>query len=137
MLDVLRRQFTWTDWANHAALAALRRASPAPVAAVRRLAHLAATEHLWLSRLERRPQPMPVWPDLDLDATAALLDELPELWKRYFERAGEAGLTGKRRLHQLQGRVVHQPRRRRAPPCREPRRLPSRSDRERPAQLGR
>jgi len=94
MLDVLRRQFTWTDWANHATLAALRRAAHAPASALRRLAHLAATEHLWLARLERRAQPMPVWPDLGLDETAAILDELPELWRRYFERAGEAGLTG-------------------------------------------
>lgn len=94
MLEVLRRQFAWTDWANHSTFAALRRAHPAPPQAARRLAHLAATEHLWLARLERRPQPMPVWPELDLEATGAYLDELPELWRRYFDRAGESGLTG-------------------------------------------
>jgi uncharacterized damage-inducible protein DinB len=94
MLELLRRQFSWTDWANRAALAAVRRADPAPATAVRRLAHLAATEHLWLARLERRAQSMPVWPELELDAIAALFDELPELWRRYFERAGESGLTG-------------------------------------------
>jgi len=93
MLEVLRRQFVWTDWANRTTLAALRRATPAPASGERRLAHLAATEHLWLARLERRPQPMPVWPEIDLAATAGLIEELPDLWRRYFERAGEAGLT--------------------------------------------
>lgn len=95
MLETLRRQFSWNDWANRECLAALRLGEPrralAPQA-VRRLAHLAAAEHLWLARLERRPQPMAVWPELSLEDIEALIEGLPELWRRYFDRAGESGL---------------------------------------------
>lgn len=40
--------------------------------AVRLYAHLAAAEHVWLSRLEGRTSAHPVWPDLSLADAAAL-----------------------------------------------------------------
>lgn len=95
MIETLRRQFSWNDWANRECLAALRQAPKSPAAppqAVRRLAHLGAAETLWLARLERRAQPMAVWPELALAEIASLVAELPELWRRYFDRAGESGL---------------------------------------------
>ncbi|MEO8502715.1 MAG: DinB family protein [Acidobacteriota bacterium] len=93
MLEMFRRQLAWSDWANRELLAALRRIERPPAPAVGRLAHVLAAEHLWLARLERRPQPMAVWPELALAEIAVLVEELPDLWRRYFERAGEAGLV--------------------------------------------
>ena len=93
MLEMLRRQLAWNDWANREFLAALRRVEPPPLQGVRRFAHVLAAEHLWLARLERRPQPMAVWPELALAEISVLVEELPDLWRRYSERAGEAGLV--------------------------------------------
>lgn len=75
---MLTRLLDHLAWADALVLASLR-AMPAGTAgharAVRLYAHLAAAEHVWLARLVGEPARYPVWPDLDLDAAAALAAE--------------------------------------------------------------
>jgi uncharacterized damage-inducible protein DinB len=78
---MLTRLFAHLDWADRRALAMLR-ATP-DRDAVRRLAHLLAAEEVWLARLEGRTPTQPVWPDLDLDACAALADANRARWASY------------------------------------------------------
>jgi uncharacterized damage-inducible protein DinB len=72
---VLRRLFDHLAWADGNARDALR-AMPASSAEATRAtalyAHVAAAEHVWLARLTGRPQEYAVWPELALDAGAAL-----------------------------------------------------------------
>jgi uncharacterized damage-inducible protein DinB len=86
-----RRLFEHDGWANAAALTALRE-GPAPAKAQRWMAHIVATEWHWLARLRQEPSAMPVWPDLDLERSAAELTELQGEWMRCLESLDEHGL---------------------------------------------
>jgi uncharacterized damage-inducible protein DinB len=44
--------------------------------AQRWMEHIVGAEFLWLSRLTGRPSPLDVWPELDLNACAARVEEL-------------------------------------------------------------
>jgi uncharacterized damage-inducible protein DinB len=81
-LVLLRRQFTWNDWANREALRAARAAGEAVPEARRLLAHMLGAERVWLARLSGEPSPLPVWPELTLDACEALLPELRRAWRK-------------------------------------------------------
>ena len=56
------------------------------------MAHVAATEWLWYDRLLGRPQTMPVWPDLTLEQSAALVDEMAGCWREYLAGLPAEGL---------------------------------------------
>lgn len=71
-------------WANAETLRSLRFAEPPP-RALRWLGHLVGSEYLWLARLRQEPSDLPVWPELDLDACTARLDDLALSWQRYLE----------------------------------------------------
>jgi uncharacterized damage-inducible protein DinB len=90
-LHRLRRLFEHDGWANAAVLESLR-ASPAPDKARRWLAHILASERIWLARLRQEPSSMRVWPDLALDDCAAELAELADEWTRCFDALTEADL---------------------------------------------
>ncbi|HUR95950.1 MAG TPA: DinB family protein [Gemmatimonadales bacterium] len=87
-----RKMLEHDGWANVAALAALR-AGHAPEPARAWMAHLVASERLWLARLLEEPSAMPVWPDLDLDSCAAELTGLQAEWMRYLESIDGHGLN--------------------------------------------
>ncbi|HEX8673704.1 MAG TPA: DinB family protein [Longimicrobium sp.] len=55
--------------------------------AVRLYAHVAAAEHVWLSRLEGRTPAHPVWPDLSLADAAALASDSIAALRGIAERA--------------------------------------------------
>jgi len=59
-------------WADARVFAAL--GPDAPADAVRLFAHLAAAAVLWWTRIEARPAPLPVWPDLSPDEAQRHLD---------------------------------------------------------------
>ena len=82
MPDILRL-FAYDHWANHEALISLTDAGSPPPGAVRRIAHIVAAEVLWLARLERRPAPLAVWPELSLSQCATWLGDVEAQWKRY------------------------------------------------------
>lgn len=86
-----RRLLEHDGWANAAALAALRQ-GPLPEQALAWMAHLIASERLWLARLREEPSSMPVWPDLDLETCAAALTDLSDEWMRCLESLDEPGL---------------------------------------------
>jgi uncharacterized damage-inducible protein DinB len=76
---------THDSWANAATLAALRQ-GPAPVKAVRWMAHIIGAERTWLARLREEPPTMPVWPELWLDACATELSALTAAWVQQLEQ---------------------------------------------------
>ncbi len=86
----LLRLFAYDDWANREALRSLRDGGPA--AARRRMAHIIGAQWTWLQRLAKGP-PVEVWPDLDLDACSAQLDELRERYGELFRTLTEEGLA--------------------------------------------
>jgi uncharacterized damage-inducible protein DinB len=47
---------------------------------------------MWLERLLREKQTLPVWPDVTLAQCKRETDELPGLWSDYLARLTEAGL---------------------------------------------
>jgi uncharacterized damage-inducible protein DinB len=75
MMDQIRTLFAHLAWADAEALAALKAADEPPARAVRLYAHVAAAEHVWLSRLRGRAPRVAVWPELDLEQAAALAAE--------------------------------------------------------------
>jgi len=62
----------WADSLARAAIEGLPDGCDERARAVRLYAHLAAAEHVWLSRLEGRTPAHPVWPDLPPAEAAAL-----------------------------------------------------------------
>jgi uncharacterized damage-inducible protein DinB len=90
--DDLARLFAHLDWADRRALEMLRATPDAD--ALRRLAHVLAAEEVWLARLEGRAPTQPVWPALDLDACAALVDENRARWSAYLGALTAEALAG-------------------------------------------
>jgi uncharacterized damage-inducible protein DinB len=85
MPEILEQLYNHDRWANDQIMAELRREAPDPETA-RLLAHVVATEHLWLSRIDMLKPRVAVWPTLSLDEIAALDTEnrkrLRELLRR-------------------------------------------------------
>ena len=65
----------WADSRAQSAIAGLDASSAERSDATRLYAHVAAAEHVWLSRLEGRAPVHPVWPELSLEAAGALAAE--------------------------------------------------------------
>ena len=81
--DYLKKLFSYDDWANREALAAIERA-PKPTERSRKLmAHIVAAEQLWLDRMRSDSQEMAVWPELTLAECRAQLDSLKSDWKKF------------------------------------------------------
>jgi uncharacterized damage-inducible protein DinB len=77
-MDDIERLFVYDDWANREALRSLAAAPPA--AASRRFAHILGAQRTWLQRIVGGP-PVAVWPEPDLRAFAAELDDLRRRWR--------------------------------------------------------
>jgi uncharacterized damage-inducible protein DinB len=65
----------WADAMVVSAMEALPADAPERAQALRLYAHLAASAHVWLSRIEGRTPRHVVWPDLSLEAARALGEE--------------------------------------------------------------
>ncbi len=76
------RLLRYDAWANAEAVLSLGRGTP-PVQALRWMGHIVGAELLWLSRLTEEPAPLPVWPQLDVEASAARVEELARAWPSY------------------------------------------------------
>jgi uncharacterized damage-inducible protein DinB len=85
MIRELERLFTYGDWAN---LAALQSVGDHAVAR-RRVAHIIGAERTWLHRLTGGPR-VEVWPDLDLQACRAQLEDLRARWRGFLGMLDEA-----------------------------------------------
>ena len=95
LLEHLRRQFAYDSWANHEVLTALSASPGSSGRPLQLLAHILAAERLWLERITKQPQSLPVWPDLSLDRCEAQIAELTKLWSEYLERLSPAQLSDK------------------------------------------
>ena len=80
-----RRLFRYDRWANRECVNALRSVSDPPSKSVRWLAHIVAAEALWLARIQRRPQPMPVWADFGIAELPRVLEAVGGEWEKFLE----------------------------------------------------
>lgn len=72
MLTALLDHLAWADALTLEVLRAMPAAAPETAKSVAIYAHLAASAHVWLARLEGRAPEHPVWPVLDLEQAATL-----------------------------------------------------------------
>jgi uncharacterized damage-inducible protein DinB len=93
LLEYLRRQFAYDEWANREVLAGLRRSAHPTERPLQLLAHILAAERLWLERIRKEPQSLPVWPDFSFDQCRAQIAKLAELWRELFGQLSPTGLS--------------------------------------------
>ena len=93
MVNYLRKLFVYDAWANREFLTALKSLPEEPLP-MKRLVHILSAEKLWYERLNSQPQSLPVWPEFGWQQCEALLAELDDLWRNYFERITDADLDG-------------------------------------------
>ncbi|HYG62029.1 MAG TPA: DinB family protein [Thermoanaerobaculia bacterium] len=87
-LDDIRRLFAYDAWANRETLASLRSASSRsapPEQALRWMAHIAATEGLWLSRILADGERVVVWPELTLGECEERTAAMARRWTVYLD----------------------------------------------------
>ena len=87
------RLFAYDGWANQEAVAALRTISPPPPRALKLMAHIVASQRLWMERLQHKPQTLPVWPEFTTEQCEQQASELTALWKQYLAASSEAQLA--------------------------------------------
>lgn len=93
LIEHFIRLFAYDGWANQEVLAGMR-AAKTPLPRARQLmAHIFASERLWMERLEQKPQTLPVWPELTADECERQATVLPALWKDYLAGSSEADLA--------------------------------------------
>ncbi len=93
LVEYLRRQFAYDDWANREVLAALKVSQSSTSKPRQLLAHILSAERLWLERIRKQPQTFPVWPDFSLDQCEGQISELASLWRGYLEHVSPAALS--------------------------------------------
>lgn len=93
LIEYLRRQFAYDDWANREVLATLRVSDSSTTRPLQLLAHILSAERLWLERIHKQPQSLPVWPDFTLDQCEAQIAELARLWHEFLGQLSAAGLS--------------------------------------------
>jgi uncharacterized damage-inducible protein DinB len=93
LLEHLRRQFAYDEWANREVLTGLK-ASRNPTARPRQLlAHILSAERLWLERIRQQPQTLAVWPDFTLDQCEEQVVDLARRWPEFLSQISPAGLS--------------------------------------------
>ena len=93
LVEYLRRQFVYDDWANREVLAGLRASARPAARPLQLLAHILSAERLWLERIRNQPQSLPVWPDFTVGQCEAQIAELAGLWHEFLGRLSDAGLS--------------------------------------------
>ena len=80
------RMFAYDHWANCECLAAMRSAGSVSAETVGRMAHILSAQKLWLERILKQPQSIPVWPSSTIEDCMVLTDEMSEAWRSYLAR---------------------------------------------------
>ena len=83
MMDHLQRFLRYNAWANREALKSL--SANAPASALKRMAHLAATEGLWLDRIAEKTTGA-VWPDQDLEKIGEAVATVESRWRELMKK---------------------------------------------------
>ena len=92
LVDYLRRQFAYNEWANREMLASIAKYDPNE-RTLQLMGHILAAEILWLDRMQQRPQSVPVWPAIDLAACRTKSVEMAEAWRAYVQPMTEQDLS--------------------------------------------
>ena len=85
LADSLRRQFAYDEWANQEVLRAIEANSGDHARSLELLAHILSAERLWLERLKKQPQSLPVWPKIDFEQCLGQAQEMGRLWRDHLE----------------------------------------------------
>lgn len=93
IIEHFTRLFAYDGWANQEVLAGLRTAVTPLPRALALMAHIFASERLWMERLEQKAQTLPVWPEFTIEECDRQATELPALWKNYLVASSEADLA--------------------------------------------
>ena len=89
----LTRLFEYDAWANREVLSNLRaQATPQP-RPLKLMAHILASQHLWMARMHPQQQTLPVWPDLTIEDCEKQAADLQALWRNYLRRSSEPDLA--------------------------------------------
>jgi len=80
------RMFAYDHWANRECLAAMRAAASLSPDTIGRMAHILSAQKLWLERILKQPQTMPVWPTATIEECMTLADEMSAQWQTYLTR---------------------------------------------------
>jgi uncharacterized damage-inducible protein DinB len=93
LMGHLRRQFAYDAWANREVLARLSASARPTERPLQLLAHILSAQRLWLERIRRQPQSLPVWPVFSIDLCEAQINELALLWREFLSQLTPAGLS--------------------------------------------
>ena len=88
------RLFAYDHWANRECLAAMRAGDSVSADTVGRMAHILSAQKLWLERILKQRQSMPVWPSTAIEDGMALADEMPSAWQHYLKQLAAPGSLG-------------------------------------------
>jgi uncharacterized damage-inducible protein DinB len=102
LVDYLRRQFAYNEWANREMLSSIRAHDPNE-RSLQLMAHIVAAEILWLDRLKQRPQSVRVWPAYDLAACEAESKEMADSWRAYLQPMTEPDVSREMRYTNSKG----------------------------------
>lgn len=89
------RMFAYDHWANRECLAGMRAGGSVSSDTVKRIAHILSAEKLWLERIQRERQSMPVWPSSTIEDCRVLADEMASAWRNYLSKLAPGGLEEK------------------------------------------
>jgi len=92
MLEHLARWLRYNAWANLEVLSSLN--ANAPASALKRMAHIAATEGLWLDRIAGKTTGE-VWPDHGLEKIGEAVAAVESRWRGLMKKVDEPGLARK------------------------------------------
>jgi uncharacterized damage-inducible protein DinB len=93
LLEHLRRQFAYNEWANREVLAGLKASPDPPIRPRQLLAHILSAERLWLERIRQQPQSLSVWPDFTFDQNEQQIIDLARLWSEFLDQISPPGLS--------------------------------------------
>jgi uncharacterized damage-inducible protein DinB len=88
------RMFAYDHWANRECLTTMRAAGSVPADTVGRIAHILSAQKLWLERILKQRQSMPIWPTATIEDCMALADEMSSAWQAYLVRLGNQFAPG-------------------------------------------
>ena len=81
------------EWADTLLISALGAATPAPPAALREYAHVVGATETWLSRIQRRPARVAIWPSVSLAELATLGATVHTSYATYLGTLTDAALA--------------------------------------------
>jgi len=86
------RMFAYDHWANRECLRVLRVTPGVESDRTKRIAHILSAEKLWLERIQRKRQSLPVWPNSTVEECEAMADEMAASWRKYLDEIPPDGL---------------------------------------------